>query len=74
MISPDWGVDPSMSCKRIRASRGVNNSEWSAKRDLSIKLSEAPESTRALRSCGTRSGIKIVMTRDQEKAEQDAEM
>ena len=63
-----------MSCKRIGASRGVNKSEWSAKRDLSIKLSEAPESTRALRSCGTRFGIKIGMTRDREKAVQEAEI
>ncbi len=63
-----------MSCKGIGASKGVNNSKWLAKRDLSMKLSEAPESTRALRSCGTRVRIKIGKVRDQEKAVQDAEM
>jgi hypothetical protein len=39
-----------MSCKRIGASREVNRSEWSEKRDVSIKLSDAPESIRAFRS------------------------
>ena len=62
-----------MSCRSIGESREVNNSEWSENRDVSIKLSEAPESIRAFRECGTSVGMETGMTRDRENAVQEAD-
>jgi hypothetical protein len=65
--------DPSISCRIMGEDKGENRSEWSAKREVSIKLSVAPESIRAFRSCGTRVGIEIGRTREREEAVHEAD-
>lgn len=62
-----------MSCRRIGESRRRNISGWVENRELSRKLSDAPESIRAFRECGPSPGMEIGRTRDREKEVQEAD-
>lgn len=62
-----------MSCRRIGESRRRNNSGWLENRELSRKLSDAPESIRAFMQCGPSPEMEIGRTSDQENKVQEAD-
>ncbi len=62
-----------MNCRRIGESRRQNISGWMENRELSRKLSDAPELIRAFMECGPSLGMEIGGTRDRENKVQEAD-